>query len=81
MPEIRNPNLQSPGAGGGSGGDMRSTMIFALLMITVLLGYQYFFKPKQDETQQAQQTQSLASQPPGELTSRSRRDVRLDPAG
>ena len=66
MPEIRNPNLQSPGAGGGSGGDMRSTMIFALLMITVLLGYQYFFKPKQDETQQAQQTQSLANQPPAQ---------------
>jgi len=40
LPEIRNPNLQTSGPGGsGSGGDMRSTMVFALLMIVVLLGY------------------------------------------
>ena len=66
MPEIRNPNLQSPGSGGGSGsgGDMRSTMVFALLMIVVLLGYQYFFKPKQDAAQPAGQTQSQAAQQP-----------------
>ncbi len=36
MPEIRNPNLQSQGPGGGSGGDMRSTMAFFLLMLVVL---------------------------------------------
>jgi YidC/Oxa1 family membrane protein insertase len=65
LPEIRNPNLQTPGAGGGSGGDMRSTMTFALLMIVVLLGYQFFFKPKPDETQPATQTQSQTNQPPG----------------
>ena len=69
MPEIRNPNLQTPGSGGGSGsgGDMRSTMIFALLMIVVLLGYQYFFKPKQDEAQPATQNQSQSSQPAGQI--------------
>ena len=66
MPEIRNPNLQSPGSGGGSGSDMRSTMIFALLMITVLLGYQYFFKPNQETTQPTRQTQSQAAQAPGQ---------------
>jgi len=62
LPEIRNPNLQSPGSGGGSGGDMRSTMIFALLMITVLLGYNYFFKPSQETTAPASETQSQAAQ-------------------
>jgi YidC/Oxa1 family membrane protein insertase len=69
LPEIRNPNLQTPGSGGGSGsgGDMRSTMIFALLMIVVLLGYQYFFKPKQDEAQPATQNQSQSSQPAGQI--------------
>ena len=68
MPEIRNPNLPTPGSGGGSGsgGDMRSTMAFALLMLVVLLGYQYFFKPKQDTTQPATQTQSQAAQPAGQ---------------
>jgi YidC/Oxa1 family membrane protein insertase len=69
LPEIRNPNLQSPGSGGGSGsgGDMRSTMVFALLMIVVLLGYQFFFKPKQDEIQQVQQTQSQTNLPAGQI--------------
>jgi YidC/Oxa1 family membrane protein insertase len=48
LPEIRNPNLQTPGTPGGSGGggDMRSTMAFFVLMLAVLFGYQYFFKPK-----------------------------------
>ena len=68
MPEIRNPNLQSPGSGGGSGGDMRSTMIFALLMITVLLGYNYFFKPSQETAAPAGQTQSQAAQQPAVQT-------------
>ena len=48
MAEIRNPNLQTqgPGASGGGGGDMRTTIGFAALLLVVLLGYQYFFKPK-----------------------------------
>jgi YidC/Oxa1 family membrane protein insertase len=35
-------------------------------MITVLLGYNYFFKPNQETTQPASQTQSQANQPPGQ---------------
>jgi YidC/Oxa1 family membrane protein insertase len=69
LPEIRNPNLQTQGPG-GSGGDMRSTIAFALLMLVVLLGYQYFFKPKPPETPAttppATQTQSQAAQPSGQ---------------
>ncbi len=74
MPEIRNPNLQSPGTGGGSGGgggDMRSTLLFAMLLIVVFLGYQYFFKPtpppippaSQSAIQQAQSNGHLATGP------------------
>ena len=67
MPEIRNPNLQTPGTPGGSGGggDMRSTMAFFVLMLAVLFGYQYFFKPKTAPiapTQTQTQTQSQAPQ-------------------
>jgi YidC/Oxa1 family membrane protein insertase len=59
LPEIRNPNLQTQGpAGGGGGGDMRATMAFALLMLVVLFGYQYFFKPKQADTAPTAQTQA-----------------------
>ena len=61
MAEIRNPNLQTPGTPGGSGGgggDMRSTIGFAVLLLVVLLGYQYFFKPKPATETQTAQTQS-----------------------
>jgi YidC/Oxa1 family membrane protein insertase len=66
LPEIRNPNIQTPGTPGGSGGgDLRSTWGFALLFIVILLGYQYFFKPKTDTTpvatQQAQSQQATAA--------------------
>jgi hypothetical protein len=45
-PKFSNPNLQTQGPGGGSGGgDMRSTIAFTLVMLVALLGYQYFFKP------------------------------------
>ena len=69
MPEIRNPNLQTPGApgGSGSGGDMRSTMAFFVLMLAVLFGYQYFFKPKTAPTPPAQ-TQSQAQSPQPDAT-------------
>jgi len=65
LPEIRNPNLQTqgPAGGGGGGGDMRSTIAFAALMLVVLFGYQYFFKPKQAEPPATSQTaQQSASQ-------------------
>jgi len=67
LPEIRNPNIQTPGSPGGSGGgDMRSTWGFALLFIVILLCYQYFFKPKTDTatpaaTQSQSQTATAAS--------------------
>jgi YidC/Oxa1 family membrane protein insertase len=66
LSEIRNPNLQTPGSGGGSGsgGDMRSTIAFTLLMLLVVLGFQYF-KPKQATPAPAAQTQSQMPQPAG----------------
>ena len=47
MAEFNNPNLQSPGGGGGSGGDMRGLVSMTLLALVVLLGFQYFAKPRQ----------------------------------
>ncbi len=65
MPEIQNPNLQTPGSGGGSGGDMRSTMAFMLLAMAVIFGYQFFFaKPKTDQQPQPAQTQQQTAAPP-----------------
>jgi len=68
LPEIRNPNIQTPGSPGGSGdGGMRSTWGFALLFIVILLGYQYFFKPKTDTTTPAttqSQSQAAIAAPP-----------------
>jgi YidC/Oxa1 family membrane protein insertase len=58
LPEIHNPNVQSQGPGGGSGGDMRSTTAFIFLAILLFFGYQYFFKPKQPESNPPAQTQS-----------------------
>jgi YidC/Oxa1 family membrane protein insertase len=64
LPEIRNPNLQSPGAGGsGSGGDMRSTLLFTMLLIVVFLGYQYFFKPTPPPPPPAQSQSQPPNQP------------------
>jgi len=69
LPEISNPNLQSQGSGGsgGGGGDMRSTLVFTMVILVVLLGYQYFFKPapppaSQTQPQVAQQAQQAAQQ-------------------
>ncbi len=60
MPEIRNPNLDSQGSGGGgaSGGDFRSLITFTFIALALLLAFQYF-KPKQD----AQPTQPPAAAP------------------
>ena len=66
MPEIRNPDLQTPGSGGGSsGGDMRSSMVFVMLMLVVLLSYQFFFKPKSAPPAPVKQTQAQTAQPSG----------------
>ncbi len=51
MAEFRNPNLQGQsGDGGGSGGDSRGLMAITLLFLVILLGYQFFIKPKQTVT-------------------------------
>lgn len=66
MPEIVNPNLQTQGPGGGSGGgDMRSTIVFTLVILVALLGYQYFFKPTPPPAQQTpdQAAQTQPQQP------------------
>ncbi len=61
MPEIRNPNLESQGSGGGgaSGGDFRSLILFTFLALAALMVYQYFRKPEATapatQNQQAQQ--------------------------
>jgi YidC/Oxa1 family membrane protein insertase len=71
LPEIRNPNLQSPGTGGGSGGgggDMRSTLMFTMLLIVVFLGYQYFFKPTPPPIPPASQSTTQQAQAAGQLT-------------
>ena len=70
MPEIRNPNLESQGSGGGgaSGGDFRSLILFTFLALAALMVYQYFQKPAANapatQNQQAQQqTQQQTAQP------------------
>ncbi|WP_348262433.1 membrane protein insertase YidC [Telmatobacter sp. DSM 110680] len=65
MPEIRNPNLESQGSGGGGtgGGDFRSLILFTFLALAALMVYQYFQKPAANTpANQAQQTQSQAQQ-------------------
>ena len=64
MPEIRNPNLESQGSGGGaSGGDFRSLILFTLLALAALMVFQYFKKPEQAAPpQQNQQTQQAPPQ-------------------
>ena len=73
MPEIQNPNLQTQGpGGGGGGGDMRSTIVFFGLMLAVLIGYQFLFKPASTPAPQTPSqpapTQTQASPPPTQPT-------------
>ena len=66
MAEIRNPNLQSSGAGGsgGSGGDMRSMLTLTLLALVVLVGVEYFKPKPATPTPAAQNQQSQAPAQP-----------------
>ena len=66
MPEIRNPNIEPQGSGGGpGGGDFRSLILFTFVALAGLMVYQYFKKPDAippQQTQQVQQTQQQAQQ-------------------
>ena len=70
MPEIRNPNLESqgPGGGGASGGDFRSLILFIFLALAGVMVYQYFQKPAANapanQAQQTQQESQSAQQAP-----------------
>ena len=69
MPEIRNPNLPAQGGdSGGGGGDSRSLLMFTSLALVLLLGYQFFIKPKQAPPAPQQQTlqQSAQQASPGQ---------------
>lgn len=65
LPEIRNPNLDSQGPGGGSapGGDSRSMILLMGLVLVAVMAFQWFKKPEttppaqNQQTQQAQQAQ------------------------
>ncbi len=66
LPEIRNPNLQTQGSG-GSGGDMRSTLVFWLVLMLALFGYEAFFnkpKPQQPAQSQGQRQSAQAAAAP-----------------
>ncbi len=85
LPEIRNPNLQSQGPGGGS--DMRSTVVFWLLLLLVFFGYETFFnKPKPEApapaAKQSQSPQAAHPAPstPAPATPRTRRSAAKAPA-
>lgn len=65
LPEIRNPNLDPQGSGGGgaSGGDFRSLILFTFLALAALMVFQFFKKPEQNAPpQQNQPTQQQAVQ-------------------
>ena len=67
MAEFRNPNLQTQGAGGSGGGDLKTMFAILTLVVALLFGYQLVFKPKPDATQpqkpQQQQSQQQTTQP------------------
>jgi YidC/Oxa1 family membrane protein insertase len=78
LPEIRNPNLQTQGHGGGgpsgSGGDMRITLAFTVIALLILFGFQYF-KPKESApvappppAQSSRQTPPLQAGATGDLS-------------
>lgn len=65
MPEFQNPNLQSqggPGGAGGGGGNMQSLLVMMFVGLAVILGFQYFQKPKPATPAPTQQTQQQSPQ-------------------
>jgi YidC/Oxa1 family membrane protein insertase len=64
LAEFNNPNLQGQGGSGGSGGDMRSLIPMILLALVVLLGFQFFMKPKPATTTPAAPTQAQTQNQP-----------------
>jgi YidC/Oxa1 family membrane protein insertase len=71
LPEIQNPNLQTPGpGGGGSGGDLRSSMVFMLLVLLVFFGYQYLTsKPTPQPNTPTNSATQTQGQTPGQTQS------------
>jgi YidC/Oxa1 family membrane protein insertase len=64
LAEIRNPNLPGQdGSGGSGGGDSRGLMAITLMALVVLLGYQFFIKPKQPVTPAPTAQTQTQSQP------------------
>ena len=63
MPEIRNPNLESQGPGGGGpGGDSRSLFLLIFVALAAVMVFQYFRKPEPSQPpQQNQQTQQQSA--------------------
>jgi len=68
LPEFRNPNLESQGSGGSSGGDFRSLITFTFLALAVLVGFQYF-KAKPTATPHPATTQSQQQPQPASAAS------------
>jgi len=65
LPEIRNPNLEAQGPGGGGpGGDSRSMILFMVVALAAIMAFQFFKKPEPNQPpQQNQQSQQQTSQP------------------
>jgi YidC/Oxa1 family membrane protein insertase len=77
LPEIRNPNLDSQGPGGGApGGDSRSLILLMGLALIAVMAFQWFKKPdtsqpaqQTQQTQQAQQAQQTGASAAGPVAS------------
>jgi YidC/Oxa1 family membrane protein insertase len=69
LPELRNPNIDSQGPGGGApGGDFRSLITFTALALAALLVFQYFKKPEPIPPAQQNQQQTVQKTAPTSTT-------------